>query len=127
MPFVRKIAGGGEKDRRRGEKGTVWLSPVRRVERLAAEERVCAMTFDDGPCRLPACPDRFRGKPLTLVLAELLERYEARGTFSVVGDTSGGYPDRVGRAGSSAWNGSAYDHFPAFGQDGQGARSTARS
>lgn len=103
-----------------GEKTPVWLSLVRRVERVAAKERICAMTFDDGPCRLPASPDHFRGKPLTLVLAEILERYGARGTFNVVGDTSGSYPDRPGKAGGAFWNGAAYDHFPDFGQDGQG-------
>ncbi len=119
MPFVKKTASPAE-ERRRAEKTQVWLSPVRRIERLAAEERICAMTFDDGPCRLPACPDRFRGKPLTLVLAELLERYGARGTFLVVGDTSGGYPDKPGKPGSPFWNGTAYDHFPDFGRDDQG-------
>ena len=36
------------------ERTPVYLSPVRRIERVATEERVCAMTFDDGPCRLPA-------------------------------------------------------------------------
>ena len=48
----------------------VYLSPVRRIEQVALKERVCAMTFDDGPCRLPANPDQFGGRPLTLVLAE---------------------------------------------------------
>ena len=45
----------------------VYLSPVRRIEQVALRERVCAMTFDDGPCRLPANPTR-TGKPLTLDL-----------------------------------------------------------
>ena len=31
------------------ERTPVYLSPVRRIERVATEERVCAMTFDDGP------------------------------------------------------------------------------
>lgn len=119
MPFVKKSENLAEKGRQRGN-APVYLSPVRRLERVAAEERICAITFDDGPCRLPAVPDRFRGKPLTLVLAELLERYGARGTFVVVGDTSGGYPDRRGKPGSPAWNGTAWDHFPDFGQDAQG-------
>lgn len=121
MPFVRKTAvSAGEAGQRRREKTAVWLSPVRRIERVAVKERLCAMTFDDGPCGLPASPDRFRGKPLTLVLAELLERYGARGTFDVVGDTSGGYPDKPGKPGSVFWNGAAYDHFPDLGRDGQG-------
>ena len=78
----------------------VYLSPVRRIEQVALGERVCAMTFDDGPCRLPANPDGFGGKPLTLVMAETLEKYGAAGSFDVVGDTSGNYPDQpeIGRA-----------------------------
>ena len=102
------------------ERTPVYLSPVRRIERVATEERVCAMTFDDGPCRLPPNPDRSRGKPLTLVLAETLERYGAKGTFDVVGDTSGNYPDKAGKHGSASWGGVAYDHYPDFGKDSEG-------
>ena len=102
------------------ERTPVYLSPVRRIEQVAARERICAMTFDDGPCRLPASPDRFRGKALTLVLAETLERYGARGTFDVVGDTSANYPDRAGKHGSASWGGVAYDHYPDFQKDDQG-------
>ncbi|PWM39050.1 MAG: hypothetical protein DBX52_05550 [Clostridiales bacterium] len=98
----------------------VYLSPVRRIERVATKKRICAMTFDDGPCRLPANPDRFGGKPLTLVLAETLERYHARGSFDVVGDTSGNYPDVAGREGSAAWGGVAFDHYPDFKKDSEG-------
>ena len=98
----------------------VYLSPVRRIERVALNQRVCAMTFDDGPCRLPANPDEFGGKPLTLVLAETLERYGALGTFDVVGDTSGNYPDQAGKHGSASWGGIAYDHYPDFEKDGDG-------
>ena len=102
------------------ERTPVYLSPVRRIERVATRERICAMTFDDGPCRLPPSPDRFRGKALTLVLAETLERYGARGTFDVVGDTSANYPDKAGKHGSASWGGVAYDHYPDFGRDDQG-------
>ena len=102
------------------ERTPVYLSPVRRIEQVAIRERICAMTFDDGPCGLPASPDRFRGKALTQVLAETLERYGARGTFDVVGDTSANYPDRAGKHGSASWGGVAYDHYPDFGKDGQG-------
>ena len=102
------------------ERTPVYLSPVRRIERVATEERVCAMTFDDGPCRLPANPDHFRGKSLTLVLAETLEYYGAKGTFDVVGDTSANYPDKAGKHGSASWGGVAYDHYPDFGKDDQG-------
>lgn len=98
----------------------VYLSPVRRIERVATTERLCAMTFDDGPCRLPANPDRFGGKPLTLVLAETLEHYNAKGTFDVVGDTSANYPDKAGKHGSASWGGIAYDHYPDFGKDADG-------
>ena len=120
MPFVKKAASLVKKKSRRTKKPPVYLSPVRRIERVAVSGRICAMTFDDGPCRLPASPDHFRGKPLTLVLAETLERYGAKGTFNVIGDTSGNYPDREGREGSFSWNGAAYDHFPDFDRDRQG-------
>ena len=98
----------------------VYLSPVRRIERVATTQRLVAMTFDDGPCRLPANPDRFGGKPLTLVLAETLERYGAKGTFDVVGDTASNYPDRAGKEGSASWGGVAYDHYPDFEKDREG-------
>ena len=117
MPIAKKFS---DRERRRTEAEPVCLSPVRRVDRVAAEERVCAITFDDGPCGLPALPDRFRGKPLTLVLAEILEHFGARGTFCVVGDTVGNYPDRPGKPGSPSWNGLAFDHLPDFGQDVRG-------
>lgn len=102
------------------ERTPVYLSPVRRIEQVATRERVCAMTFDDGPCRLPTEPDRFGGRCLTQVLAETLERYGAAGTFDVVGDTSGNYPDQAGRFGSTTWGGIAYDHYPAFERDQDG-------
>ena len=97
----------------------VYLSPVRRIERVALTERVCAMTFDDGPCRLPANPTK-DGKPLTLHLAETLERCGAKGTFDVVGDTSENYPDSAGKEGSAEWGGVRYDHYPDFEKDADG-------
>ncbi len=102
------------------ERAPVFLSPVRRIERVATAERICAMTFDDGPSRLPPVPDHFRGKALTLVLAETLERYGAKGTFDVVGDTSANYPDKPGKHGSASWGGVSYDHYPDFHQDKHG-------
>ena len=102
------------------ERTPVFLSPVRRIERVATTERICAMTFDDGPSRLPPVPDHFRGKSLTLALAETLERYGAKGTFDVVGDTSANYPDKPGKHGSASWGGVAYDHYPDFKQDEHG-------
>lgn len=125
MPLFPKGSRPVKKDKNASRKAVrrpppVFLSPVRRIERVATKERICAMTFDDGPCALPAVPDRFRGKALTLVLAETLERYGARGTFNVIGDTAGLYPDRPGRAGTPLWNGRLYEHFPDVGRDEQG-------
>ena len=58
---------------------------MRRIERVALKERIVAMTFDDGPCALPANPPADGDKPLTLCILETLERYGALGTFDVVG------------------------------------------
>lgn len=98
----------------------VMLSPVRHIRQVATRERICSILLTDGPCALPANPDIFRGKPLTLVLAETLERYGAKGTFCVVGDTGENYPDKQGKPGSDSWNGVKWDHWPDFGQDRQG-------
>lgn len=97
----------------------VYLCPVRRIERVALNERVAAMTFDDGPCALPANPSD-NGKPLTLNLIETLEKYGARGTFDAVGDTSQNYPDKPGKEGSVFWGGIKFDHYPDFGKDSFG-------
>ncbi len=125
MSFVTKCIGLAKKVKHRYQDQIkahtpVYLSPVRRIERVSTGERICAMTFDDGPCRLPANPDHFEGKPLTLVLAETLEQYGAKGTFDVIGDTSANYPDKVGKEGTAAWGGTAYDHYPDFGKDTEG-------
>ena len=97
----------------------VYLSPVRRIERVAVRERVAAMTFDDGPCRLPANIDG-DDRALTLRLVETLEKYGAKGTFDVVGTTAGNYPDIQGDTGSVNWSGCAYDHYPDFEKDADG-------
>ncbi len=97
----------------------VYLSPVRRIERVALGARVCAMTFDDGPCRLPPNPAT-NDRPLTLHLLETLEAYGARGTFDIVGDTSENYPDKTGKEGSASWGGVKFDHYPDFGKDADG-------
>ena len=125
MSLTARAIGAAKKIKRRyagrlRAKTPVYISPVRRIERVAAPERVCAMTFDDGPCRLPASPDRFDGAALTEVLAQTLERYGAKGTFDVVGSTAGNYPDRAGKEGSAAWGGVRYDHYPDFGRDADG-------
>ena len=54
------------------------------------------------------------------MLAETLEKYGAVGSFDVVGDTSGNYPDVAGKHGSASWGGVAYDHYPDFGKDADG-------
>lgn len=102
---------------KKAKAGTL-LSPVRRIEFVAAPKgrRVCAMTFDDGPCALPPNPwDTQEG--LTTVLLNILKRYGARATFDVVGDTSKNYPDEEGPAGKFTWSGVKYDHYPCFGKD----------
>ncbi len=98
----------------------VYLSPVRRIERIRTDRRICAMTFDDGPMALPPAPDAHGGKPLTLVLLETLEEHGGKGTFDVVGDTSGNYPDTAGAQGTASWGGVAYDHYPDFEKDAFG-------
>lgn len=96
------------------------LSATRRIERVCTAQRICAMTFDDGPMDLPASPDRFGGRALTDVLLDTLAKYGAHGTFDIVGDTSENYPDEAGSPGSPAWGGVQYDHYPDIRRDGQG-------
>ncbi len=93
---------------------------TRRIERVATKKRILAMTFDDGPMDLPCSPDRFGGRSLTDVLLDVLAAHGAKGTFDVVGDTSENYPDEAGRAGSPAWGGIRYDHYPDIRCDERG-------
>lgn len=92
----------------------------RRIERVKTKERVCAMTFDDGPMGLPTSPDLFDGRCLTDVLLDTLSEFNAKGTFDVIGITADNYPDAAGAPGTPAWGGTAYDHYPAFEKDGFG-------
>lgn len=96
------------------------VSYTRRIERICTKKRIVAMTFDDGPMDLPASPDRFGGRALTDVLLDILEKYGAKGTFDVIGDTSENYPDKAGALGSAAWGGVRYDHYPDIHQDSHG-------
>lgn len=82
-----------------------YVGYTRRIERVKTGERICAMTFDDGPMGLPASPDRFEGKTLTDVLLNTLAQYGAKGSFDVIGDTSENYPDEA--ASSAARRGAA--------------------
>lgn len=98
----------------------VYVGYCRRIERVKTNERVCAMTFDDGPMDLPAAPDLFGGRAMTDVLLDVLDEFNAKGTFDVIGTTAENYPDVKGAVGTPAWGGVAYDHYPAFGQDERG-------
>lgn len=96
------------------------ISYVRRIERVKTSEKVCAMTFDDGPMDLPCAPDQFGGEALTDVLLDTLKDFGAKGVFDVVGDTSENYPDVCGGPGTPTWGGTAFDHYPEFDQDKKG-------
>lgn len=104
----------------------VYVSPVRRIERVKTPERVVAMTFDDGPSRMPPNPVGEHKRGLTMELMTILEKYGARGTFDVVGSTAGNYPDEAGKPGSAAWGGKAYDHYPDIRHDGEGGAEVCR-
>lgn len=92
----------------------------RRIERVRTNERVCAMTFDDGPMNFPSSPDSFDGKAMTEVLLDILDEFNAKGTFDVIGTTEENYPDTRGKTGTPSWGGVAYDHYPAFKKDSFG-------
>lgn len=104
-----------EKKRRMG----LIASPVRRIERVypISSERVCAMTFDDGPDALPPEPDMSGGAPLTMHLVDTLRSYGATATFDIIGDTSENYPDTRGEKDTFYWGGDKFDHYPDFEKD----------
>lgn len=99
-----------------------FLSPVRRLERFApvSGERVVAMTFDDGPMNLPPNPvnDAYAQRSsLTALLVDILESFDATGTFNVIGSTAENYPDQKGGIHTTKWGGTMHDHYPSFGED----------
>jgi len=94
----------------------VYISPVRRISGVKTSQRICAMTFDDGPVMQAPNPVNYDG-PLTLCLLETLEKHGAKGTFDCIGDTSENYPDVCGKLGTAQWGGIAFDHYPQFGKD----------
>ena len=96
------------------------ISYTRRIERVSTPERICAMTFDDGPMDMPASPDQFHGRALTDLILDALAEFDAKGTFDVIGDTGMNYPDKAGKEGSAAWGGIRYDHYPDIHQDEHG-------
>ena len=96
------------------------ISYCRRIEQVKTKQRVCAMTFDDGPMDVPAVPDLFEGRALTDVLLDVLDDFGARGTFDIIGTTADNYPDVCGKVGTPSWGGTAYDHYPSFGADRHG-------
>lgn len=107
-----------------GEKNHIpardYVSLVRRIDRVAVKERICAMTFDDGPCALPPEPNGEGHSSLTEAILAALQAYGATATFDVIGDTSENYPDVAGEPGQADWGGVAYDHYPYLGKDGMG-------
>ena len=99
-----------------------YLSPVRRIERVSPQsgQRYVAMTFDDGPSAAPPRPvpggiDLQTG--LTDLLCQILDSYNAKGTFDVIGTTEFNYPDKAGKEHHFTWSGTKFDHYPDFDND----------
>jgi len=106
------------KARRKQRAGEI-MSPVRRIECVAPpDERICAMTFDDGPTAAPTIPPQDRAElGLTAHLLDVLKAHGAKATFDVVGSTKENYPDEKGALHSHHVFGTKYDHYASFGQD----------
>ncbi len=97
-----------------------YVRYTRRINNVKTSDRICAMTFDDGPMDIPASPDRAGGTAMTDILLDSLKEYDAHGTFDLIGDTSGNYPDKTGKEGSATWGGIRFDHYPDFEKDSHG-------
>ena len=92
------------------------MSPVRRIEFVAPpKERICAMTFDDGPTSAPCLPSG--KKRLTEHLLDVLKTHGATATFNIIGSTAENYPDAKGKLGTHHAFGTKYDHYASFLQD----------
>lgn len=94
-----------------------FLSPTRRIEFVnpPCEGKFVAMTFDDGPTTLPTTSNSSIG--LTKSLLDTLAKYDAKGTFDVIGTTHENYPDSPGEAGNFTWSGVHFDHYPKYEDD----------
>ena len=94
-----------------------FLSPSRRIEFVnpPCDGRFVAMTFDDGPTTLPTTSDASIG--LTESILNTLSKYNAKGTFDVIGTTHENYPDSEGEPGNFTWSGVHFDHYPKYEED----------
>jgi len=106
--------------------GANYMSLTRRIERVLTDQRICAMTFDDGPCALPPQPWKNESDSLTGVILDILKEFGATATFDVIGDTSGNYPDDIGVEGSPSWGGIKYDHYPLYEMDDKGGAKSQK-
>lgn len=99
-----------------------YLSFCRRIERVKTTERVCAMTFDDGPSLIPPEGGKLG---LTEELLAILKAHNAKGTFDVIGSTAENYPDICGKISTPQWGGTSYDHYPKMNADNLGGAAAA--
>jgi len=90
------------------KKAVPYVSYCRRIERVKTNKRICAMTFDDGPTY---------DSDITNTIIDILNSYNAKGTFDIIGTTEENYPDVPGKLGTPSWSGTAYDHYPKFEGD----------
>ena len=95
-----------------------YVTTVRRIERVfpIKDQRLVAMTFDDGPTDIETNP-KISDDGLTLHLLKTLEKYDAKGTFDVIGTTEHNYPDVAGEENSFTWGGVKFDHYPDINLD----------
>ena len=97
-----------------GAEFTPYVCPARRVDFVKTTERVCAMTFDDGPTKLTLQNENVS---LTEALINILNKHNAKGTFDVIGTTENNYPDIEGKLSTPSWSGVKFDHYPCFNKD----------